>query len=462
MQKGVLYYNCKVKESENSFLKISLIPLSNNYILKYIQNKLSSFTLYAYKNSFKYLFSFSRKGWFLMKRTKKLLAGILASSLAVMSLPFFGLSASAGSEMVMDTTEVVKESDLTHYELISIASFDRSSFLYCNRDTKVAFTVPKRDFPDALYWLLEDEERFNDGMHCYLPASTEEFKFPNAEITIAEDSMYVVNHGAIVYVDDNGEEHSFSSFSDVENYIIQNYNVTFVDYEEVKEDNKVEYAEQTWKNLVTFVEMCEDDYHSIRLYHNDDTKTAFKFSTTLPHELQILIDCSDTFDDGAVYGISSKKKTLKFPNSDVEYTENGTWMWATNHGSIVYVDANGEEHSFSGFSDLENYIIQNYDVTVVDYDKYVEDGSIVPVDAVTTPVSNTTATSYFTGDVTGDGTVDLMDAISLNKIFAGFIAPTDVQTNAADINLDGSVTDDDLSILMQFLIGIRSDLTDVD
>lgn len=34
MQKGVLYYNCKVKESENSFLKIPLIPLSNNYILK--------------------------------------------------------------------------------------------------------------------------------------------------------------------------------------------------------------------------------------------------------------------------------------------------------------------------------------------------------------------------------------------------------------------------------------------
>ena len=462
MQKGVLYYNCKVKESENSFLKISLIPLSNNCILKYIQNKLSSFTLYAYKNSFKYLFSFSRKGWFLMKRTKKLLASILASSLAVMSLPFFGLSASAGSEMVTDTTDIVKESDLTHYELISIASFDRSSFLYCNRDTKVAFTVPKRDFPDALYWLLEDEERFNDGMHCYLPANTEEFKFPNAEITIAEDSMYVVNHGAIVYVDDNGEEHSFSSFSDVENYIIQNYNVTFVDYEEVKEDNKVEYAEQTWKNLVTFVEMCEDDYHSIRLYHNDDTKTAFKFSTTLPHELQILIDCSDTFDDGAVYGISSKKKTLKFPNSDVEYTENGAWVWITNHGAIVYVDANGEEHSFSGFPDLENYIIQNYDVTVVDYDKYVEDGSIVPVDAVTTPVNNTTAPSYFTGDVTGDGAVDLMDAISLNKIFAGFIAPTNVQNNAADINLDGSVTDDDLSILMQFLIGIRSDLTDVD
>lgn len=44
-------------------------------------------------------------------------------------------------------------------------------------------------------------------------------------------------------------------------------------------------------------------------------------------------------------------------------------MSVTNHGAIVYVDDNGEEHSFSGFSDLENYIIQNYDVTVVDYDK---------------------------------------------------------------------------------------------
>ena len=55
-----------------------------------------------------------------------------------------------------------------------------------------------------------------------------------------------------------------------------------------------------------------------------------------------------------------------------------------------------------------------------------------------------------------------MDAISLNKIFAGLITPTDVQTSAADINQDGSVADDDLTILMQFLIGLRSDLTDAD
>lgn len=243
---------------------------------------------------------------------------------------------------------------------------------------------------------------------------------------------------------------------------------------------KVESPDETSKDLVTFLEKCEDNYHSIRLYHNDDTRTAFKFSTAdIPHILQFLMDVSDTFDDGMTFGLSPNAG-LKFPDAEVtinqyqilefpdlnsfenSYLRDVTQMNVTNHGPIVYVDANGEEHSFSGFSDLENYIIQNYDVTVVDYDKYVEDGSIVAVDAVTTPVNNTTATSYFTGDVTGDGAVDLMDAISLNKIFAGFIAPTDVQNNAADINLDGSVTDDDLSILMQFLIGIRSDLTDVD
>lgn len=243
---------------------------------------------------------------------------------------------------------------------------------------------------------------------------------------------------------------------------------------------KVESPDETSKDLVTFLEKCEDNYHSIRLYHNDDTRTAFKFSTAdIPHILQFLMDVSDTFDDGMTFGLSPNAG-LKFPDAEVtinqyqilefpdlnsfenSYLRDVTQMNVTNHGAIVYVDANGEEHSFSGFSDLENYIIQNYDVTVVDYNKYVEDGSIVAVDAVTTPVSNTTATSYFTGDVTGDGAVDLMDAISLNKIFAGFIAPTDVQNNAADINLDGSVTDDDLSILMQFLIGIRSDLTDVD
>lgn len=243
---------------------------------------------------------------------------------------------------------------------------------------------------------------------------------------------------------------------------------------------KVESPDETSKDLVTFLEKCEDNYHSIRLYHNDDTRTAFKFSTAdIPHILQFLMDTSDTFDDGMTFGLSPNAG-LKFPDAEVtinqyqilefpdlnsfenSYLRDVTQMNVTNHGAIVYVDANGEEHSFSGFSDLENYIIQNYDVTVVDYDKYVEDGSIVAVDAVTTPVNNTTATSYFTGDVTGDGAVDLMDAISLNKIFAGLITPTDVQTSAADINQDGSVADDDLTILMQFLIGLRSDLTDAD
>ncbi len=243
---------------------------------------------------------------------------------------------------------------------------------------------------------------------------------------------------------------------------------------------KVESPDETSKDLVTFLEKCEDNYHSIRLYHNDDTRTAFKFSTAdIPHILQFLMDVSDTFDDGMTFGLSPNAG-LKFPDAEVtinqyqilefpdlnsfenSYLRDVTQMNVTNHGAIVYVDANGEEHSFSGFPDLENYIIQNYDVTVVDYDKYVEDGSIVAVDAVTTPVNNTTATSYFTGDVTGDGAVDLMDAISLNKIFAGLITPTDVQTSAADINQDGSVADDDLTILMQFLIGLRSDLTDAD
>lgn len=65
MQKGVLYYNCKVKESKNSFLKIPLIPLINNYILKDIQNKLNSFTLYAYKNDFKHIFLFLERVGFL-------------------------------------------------------------------------------------------------------------------------------------------------------------------------------------------------------------------------------------------------------------------------------------------------------------------------------------------------------------------------------------------------------------
>lgn len=393
-----------------------------------------------------------------MKKTKRMLASILASSLAVMSLPFFGLSASANREMVTDANEIVADSNLICYDVI--APFDNYSQLYCNRETKTAFTILKKDLPDDLYWLVSDIDRFKDGMKCILPSDIDDFKFVNADITVAKDSMYIVNHGAIVYVDDNGEEHSFSSFSDVEDYIIHTYNVTFVDYETVKENNKVEYPAREWKYLTSEIRNIERG-NSLYLYCNDETKTAFTFYTAdVPHGLQFLITVSGMFNDNFGFNIPTKYN-LKFPDAEVTVFDNR--MDVTNHGSIVYVDDNGDEHTFSGYKDVENYIIQNYDTTaVVDYDKYVEDGSIVPVDAVTTPDNNTTATSYFTGDVTGDGAVDLTDAISLNKIFAGMITPTNVQTTAADINQDGSVTDEDLSILMQFLIGVRTDLTDVD
>ena len=393
---------------------------------------------------------------------KRMLASILASSLAVMSLSFFGLSAYADREMVTDVNEIVMRPNETHYELISTDPSDRSYDLCCNHETKTAFKVLRKELPPVLRWFLSDVDRFKDGMIYGFSTNVWELKFPNADITTVDDFMHIVNHGAIIYVDDNGEEHTFSNATDVEDYIIQNYNVTFVDYESVKEVFKVEYPEptHTWVDLVTRIETCEDNYHHISLYHNGDTKTAFKYCTAdLPNILKFLIDASDTFDDGMEFGLSTTIN-LKFP--DAEISVNGNRMGVTNHGPIVYVDDNGEEHSFSGFPDLENYIIQNYNVTVVDYDKYMEDGSIVPVDTATTPVNNTTAPSYFTGDVTGDGAVDLTDAISLNKIFAGMITPTNVQTTAADINQDGSVTDDDLSILMQFLIGVRTDLTDAD
>ena len=80
---------------------------------------------------------------------------------------------------------------------------------------------------------------------------------------------------------------------------------------------KVESPDETSKDLVTFLEKCEDNYHSIRLYHNDDTRTAFKFSTAdIPHILQFLMDVSDTFDDGMTFGLSLNAG-LKFPDADI-------------------------------------------------------------------------------------------------------------------------------------------------
>jgi ABC-type dipeptide/oligopeptide/nickel transport system ATPase subunit len=103
--------------------------------------------------------------------------------------------------------------------------------------------------------------------------------------------------------------------------------------------------------------------------------------------------------------------------------------------------------------------------TVSLYETTLSDGSVTVVADSTTTVttdsgSGTTTTtttnkgddSVKYGDLDMDGTVDLRDAITLNKALAGQISLSDQATKNADVNCDGGVTDADSSVLIQFCI----------
>lgn len=58
------------------------------------------------------------------------------------------------------------------------------------------------------------------------------------------------------------------------------------------------------------------------------------------------------------------------------------------------------------------------------------------------------------GDVTGEGTINVSDALLALKIAVGSIeSPTDAQKVAADVNLDGNVNVSDALLILKFAVG---------
>ena len=97
---------------------------------------------------------------------------------------------------------------------------------------------------------------------------------------------------------------------------------------------------------------------------------------------------------------------------------------------------------------------QEYEAYAADFSEWLGSGNQVVymdgnVDDVV-EVGNNNAVS--TGDLNMDGNVDLMDAIYLNKYTANIVQLTDAQKVTADCDGDGSVTDADVTTLMEFLI----------
>jgi hypothetical protein len=82
----------------------------------------------------------------------------------------------------------------------------------------------------------------------------------------------------------------------------------------------------------------------------------------------------------------------------------------------------------------------------------------VTIDAAKTVIAAFTLRPYTTGDVSGDGAIDLLDVRLCARIAQGYLAGTPSQRAAADVDGDGDVDADDVTILSEYVLGARPTL----
>ena len=125
------------------------------------------------------------------------------------------------------------------------------------------------------------------------------------------------------------------------------------------------------------------------------------------------------------------------------------WAWGTNIGWINFNPTDGGvtidpiTGSFEGDAWAENVGWIRF--------KNTEPGVIFNVAA-------TSVIAVTSGDVNGDGVVDLLDARLCLQIATGHFAGAAWQRTAADVDHDGDVDMTDAEILADYVLGVRSAL----
>ena len=398
----------------------------------------------------------------LQKTAKKLLASAFALSLAVTSLPVISSTTAFAAESKPLVNMIGKVDD--YYSL----------WLYCNDETGTAFTFSGRDVPGCVWDLFMESDTFEKGHGvCYSENMFKQYSFPDAEITkwksVSNADVYeVINYGPIIWTDEAGEAHTFTCIKDVEDYVMQNYDVTLLNIDEIPEEKlpwvalaskpSTEPTTPTEPKKERLTRLRDAGYsedgriYGLYLYDNTETGTLFTFyGYDMPSPFMFWLDDSTgVFDVGAKFTMSARtKENLDFPNADIvmrsgEAGSGNEYYDITNYGDIVYTDEAGESHTFTCIKDVEDYLIQSNLVTLIS--------------SGDTTTTTTAPSNILIGDVTMDGKVDLLDAIYLNKICSNIIFPTDMQRIAGDCNADGTVNDVDVDRLMDFCIGLQKKL----
>lgn len=160
-------------------------------------------------------------------------------------------------------------------------------------------------------------------------------------------------------------------------------------------------------------------------------------------------------------------------NKDVDIRHDGTTVYAYEV-EFAATAVNRAAAQASGYTltpiTLENSYTLNADGTqtvIMPVTGYVrnEDGSgkaitlSAPADKNSAPIAlftfeyAKTEPDVMYGNVNGDNTIDVSDALLVCQIYLGNVAPTDAQNAAADVNGDGAVDVSDASMICQFYLG---------
>jgi hypothetical protein len=148
------------------------------------------------------------------------------------------------------------------------------------------------------------------------------------------------------------------------------------------------------------------------------------------------------------------------------FNNNEAFAIGVYNGTIAFYDGTGLL-SYHRYTDAAGFFKQEYiyyNNVTMDADVTLTPLETIPVviegeedDTAATSTSNaataiTTNADARRGDLNGDGVVDLIDAVSLQKVLCGLIQVTDAQIATADLNEDGNLTDVDAEAMMRILL----------
>jgi len=155
-----------------------------------------------------------------------------------------------------------------------------------------------------------------------------------------------------------------------------------------------------------------------------------------------------SYEGGGAHTYANTSATNYGVNRDASGNLSG-FAWGTNIGWINFNPTDGGvtidpiTGSFEGDAWAEN----------VGWIRFKNTDPTVAFNVVATSVIAVTS-----GDVSGDGTVDLLDARLCLQIAQGHLAGATWQRTAADVDHDGDVDMTDAEILADYVLGVRSAL----